>query len=302
MALDLDIEWDDALALLSEPETGKNVFSRRAFLQAAAAGVAGTALATMPGVLRGREAWAAGPVKPNDGILVTLAFFGGNDGLNTLVPYGNARVLPVALEHRHSAGKRPSDHVVGRAPSKPDQHESDVRSGNGRHHSGGRVSQSVAQPFRRHGDMDGRSFERRQSGIGLDRPLPRPSSPGVGVAQWRESRHVGAATHEGQLGQWHRLAHQHGFGVRDEYQPLGEEDVRRREGVFRWPATRPVGRPPRDQRARHDRPREPSPARVPEHHQQRPHAPADACCQVDQRQPRHPRDQPWFRRLRQSRG
>ena len=38
MALDLDIEWDDALALLSEPETGKNVFSRRAFLQAAAAG------------------------------------------------------------------------------------------------------------------------------------------------------------------------------------------------------------------------------------------------------------------------
>jgi uncharacterized protein (DUF1501 family) len=91
MALDLDIEWDDALALLSEPETGKNVFSRRAFLQAAAAGVAGTALATMPGMLRGREAWAAGPVKPNDGILVTFAFFGGNDGLNTLVPYGNAR-------------------------------------------------------------------------------------------------------------------------------------------------------------------------------------------------------------------
>ena len=29
MALDLDIEWDDALALLSEPETGKNVFSAR---------------------------------------------------------------------------------------------------------------------------------------------------------------------------------------------------------------------------------------------------------------------------------
>ncbi len=65
--------------------------SRRAFLQAAAAGVGGAALATVPGVARGRDAWAAPPVPATDGILVVLTLYGGNDGLNTVVPYGQSR-------------------------------------------------------------------------------------------------------------------------------------------------------------------------------------------------------------------
>ena len=84
-----DMEWDHALALLSEPPPRDRLtLSRRTFLQAAAAGVAGTALATVPGVARGRDAWAAPPVKATDGILVLLTLYGGNDGLNTLVPFG----------------------------------------------------------------------------------------------------------------------------------------------------------------------------------------------------------------------
>ena len=35
------------------------------------------------------SAWAAGPVGPTDGILVIIGMFGGNDGLNTVVPYND---------------------------------------------------------------------------------------------------------------------------------------------------------------------------------------------------------------------
>ncbi|MGH9133492.1 MAG: DUF1501 domain-containing protein, partial [Ilumatobacteraceae bacterium] len=37
--------------------------------------------------LGGREAWAAGTVGPNDGILLIVGMYGGNDGFNTLVPF-----------------------------------------------------------------------------------------------------------------------------------------------------------------------------------------------------------------------
>ena len=37
--------------------------------------------------LGGREAWAAPPVGPNEGILLIVGMYGGNDGFNTLVPF-----------------------------------------------------------------------------------------------------------------------------------------------------------------------------------------------------------------------
>ncbi len=88
----------DARRLLSIDDNDPAGWSRRKFLQAVAYGVVGgvavSALdsSVVPGLVPGqlRDAWAATPVGPTDGILVVIVMFGGNDGLNTLVPYGNA--------------------------------------------------------------------------------------------------------------------------------------------------------------------------------------------------------------------
>ena len=85
-----DHEAGDALAALSTPVEHSEIgWSRRRFLQVVAAGGATAAAGTMlPGAWR--EAWAAPPVGPTDGILVLIGMYGGNDGLNTVVPVGNA--------------------------------------------------------------------------------------------------------------------------------------------------------------------------------------------------------------------
>jgi uncharacterized protein (DUF1501 family) len=53
--------------------------------------VAGTGGSLLDELLLGHDpsAWAAGPIGPTDGILVVIGMFGGNDGLNTVVPFGN---------------------------------------------------------------------------------------------------------------------------------------------------------------------------------------------------------------------
>ena len=87
-----DIGTRRALAHLCQPDVGPSRVSRRRFLQAAAAVGGGAAMAGyLPGVFsltdRGaNEAWAAPPIGPTDGVLVTIMMGGGNDGLNTVVP------------------------------------------------------------------------------------------------------------------------------------------------------------------------------------------------------------------------
>lgn len=71
-------------------ERGPNGWTRRGFLQAVGLGVfGGVTLNGFADVLGFdvREAWAATPIGPNDGVLINLVLYGGNDGLNTVVPY-----------------------------------------------------------------------------------------------------------------------------------------------------------------------------------------------------------------------
>ncbi len=83
------------LSVRDDDPTGMN---RRRFLQAMAIGLGGgVALSAADAALlptlmpdRVREAWSAPPVGAHEGILVTVFAFGGNDGLNTLVPYTDA--------------------------------------------------------------------------------------------------------------------------------------------------------------------------------------------------------------------
>jgi uncharacterized protein (DUF1501 family) len=84
--LDPDISTHDAMRLLTVREAPWSL-DRRRFLQLVGMGVGAAALADFaPGAVR--EAFASvTPVKPTDGILLLVGFFGGLDGLNTVVPY-----------------------------------------------------------------------------------------------------------------------------------------------------------------------------------------------------------------------
>jgi len=82
-----DVSATDAYRRLcvAEADTPSNL-TRRRFLQATGAIGAGAAVGTaLPSWAR--EAFAAPPVGPNDGILVVVMMGGGNDALNTVVPY-----------------------------------------------------------------------------------------------------------------------------------------------------------------------------------------------------------------------
>lgn len=84
---------DALLAALSKPE-GSRLQTRRSFLRLVAAGMsvaAASQLLAEVAVEPGGEAWAAEPIGPKDRILVLVGLFGGNDGLNTVVPTSDGR-------------------------------------------------------------------------------------------------------------------------------------------------------------------------------------------------------------------
>ena len=107
--LDPDISTADARRLLSLPGQlddatgldvpGPNGWTRRKFLQAVGGGVIGGAAIDAFGdrLCLGRlglgmqQAFAAPPVGAHEGILLNIVLYGGNDGLNTVVPYTNDR-------------------------------------------------------------------------------------------------------------------------------------------------------------------------------------------------------------------
>ena len=69
-----------------ESERPLSLMERRRFLQAAV--VAGAGAASIPTFLAGT---AGAQSSSTDTILLTVTLFGGNDGLNTLGPFGNGR-------------------------------------------------------------------------------------------------------------------------------------------------------------------------------------------------------------------
>ncbi|NND75486.1 MAG: DUF1501 domain-containing protein [Ilumatobacter sp.] len=94
--LEHDISTAGAIANLSTSElafTDAHRLDRRRFLQLVGMGigagmVAGPGTSLLDSVLAGggNTSWAAGPIGPEDGILVIIGMHGGNDGLNTVVP------------------------------------------------------------------------------------------------------------------------------------------------------------------------------------------------------------------------
>ncbi|MEY2416267.1 MAG: hypothetical protein QOH53_1601 [Ilumatobacteraceae bacterium] len=107
--LDPDISTADARRLLSQPGhlgdvVGPNGWTRRKFLAAIGGGVIGGAALGQFGSDRfglGRlgldmpEAFAATPIGAHDGIVVNIVLYGGNDGLNTVVPYTNGKYYDI---------------------------------------------------------------------------------------------------------------------------------------------------------------------------------------------------------------
>jgi len=95
--LDPDISTTAALQHLHQAEDDVWAVDRRRFLQLVGMGL-GAGLVAGPGTSLldsalggGADAWAAGPIGPADGILVVIGMFGGNDGLNTVVPFNDGR-------------------------------------------------------------------------------------------------------------------------------------------------------------------------------------------------------------------
>ena len=87
--LPIDHDAAAALAALSSPlDHSAAGWTRRRFLQAVAvAGGSAAAMTVLPDAWR--EAWAAPPLGATDGVLVLIGLYGGNDGLNTVVPITN---------------------------------------------------------------------------------------------------------------------------------------------------------------------------------------------------------------------
>ncbi|WP_420451078.1 DUF1501 domain-containing protein [Ilumatobacter sp.] len=94
--LDPDISTAGALRHLHRPEAGDpTTLDRRRFLQMVGMGL-GAGLVAGPGsslldAALGHDpsTWALGPIGADEGVLVVIGMYGGNDGLNTVVPHGD---------------------------------------------------------------------------------------------------------------------------------------------------------------------------------------------------------------------
>ena len=133
-------------------------FNRREFLRQSAL----VSLAPLVPAFLARSVVAA-DAKPDDRTLIVIQLDGGNDGLNTVVPFADE----LYARHRKELRIKPQevlklDANVGLHPQmKP---AADLfESGRLAHRPGGRISQSEPFAFREHGDLASRLYCQRRS-------------------------------------------------------------------------------------------------------------------------------------------
>lgn len=108
-----DISTRAALAHLSATDRDPHGIDRRRFLQlvgmGAGAGLIGTGSASLLDLITGHDpsSWAVGPVAPDQGILVVIGMYGGNDGLNTVVPLTDGN-----YDEQHGTLAVPPEHTL----------------------------------------------------------------------------------------------------------------------------------------------------------------------------------------------
>ncbi len=163
--------------IASATSTGPHGWTRRKFLQAVGGGIIGGAVLGSFGSDRfglGRlgfdlpAAFAGTPIGAHDGIVVNIVLYGGNDGLNTVVPYTNWRYYEVRgpnngnLAIPAGTGAATRRHV--RAAPEPDLHQVAV----GRRPAGHRPRRRLSEPgsvaLHVDGDLDERQL-RCRSGV-----------------------------------------------------------------------------------------------------------------------------------------
>ena len=156
--LDPDISTAGALRHLSQPDTDEWAVDRRRFLQLVGMGVgagvvAGSGSSLLESLLTGNEPWAQGaaPVGATDGILVILGMFGGNDGLNMVVPTNDSAYQA----QRANIAIAPARHVAARLGQRSQQGADRVQAVLGRRPPRGRAGRRLPEPRPQPLQLDG---------------------------------------------------------------------------------------------------------------------------------------------------
>ena len=212
--LDPDISTADALAHLQVAETDRTHSTAAVSSNwSGSASVPGhsspdrpvrCSISSLPGL--DPSAWAAGPAGPNDGILIVIGMFGGNDGLNTVVPindgsyYGQhgslairpENTLPLDAATRAQPGTHRVQAVLGRRSARDRRR--------------GRLPRPRPQPLQLDGEMDGGPTARAPH-VGMDRPMARRiPRRWQGPLRRRRDRPLGAAAPDRASAARHRRA------------------------------------------------------------------------------------------------
>ena len=233
--LDPDISTTDAVRHLSRAVANDDPFSidRRRFLQAVGMGlgaglVAGPGTSLLDAALPGHDpsAWALGPIGPTDGVLVVIGMYGGNDGLNTVVPINDGRYYDQHGSLAIPAGQTLPLDATQRPASRPGRTQALLGRRSARDRRGCRPHAGGVQPLQLDGEVDvGSTDGAHQQRVArpVARRVPRREQ---GSVRCRRGRPFGPAAHDRRAVDRHhgadrstelrcaaRMAHRGGRGI-----------------------------------------------------------------------------------------